>query len=129
MADVNSPARPAGRRLLVVGTLLAAFVSLGFSIAGLIDPALVAPGAAPALVAPFASYAAARSIAIAVAVVVAIGQRSAVPLQTVGWIAAAVQATDALIGLTQHDPGKTIGPAVLAAFAGYALVRFGRARR
>lgn len=113
--------RPPGWRLLATATLLGAFVSLGFSIAGLIDPALVAPGAAPASVAPFAAYAVSRSAAIALATLAALARRSAPALITVGGIAGGVQALDAIVGIANHDLGKTVGPAVLALFSAYSL--------
>lgn len=118
--------RRPGWRLLATATLLSALVSLGFSIAGLIDPALIAPDAVPALTAPFAAYAVSRSVAIALAAVITLARRSAPALVTVGWIAGGVQAFDALVGIANRDFGKTIGPAILASFSVYALIRFGR---
>lgn len=123
--DERSP----GWRLVAVATLLSAFVSLGFAVAGLVDPALVAPGALPALVAPFAAYAFSRSAVIALAAAIVLQRRSASALAAVGWIACGVQAVDTVVGLANHDLGKAIGPAVLATFGAYALIRFGRRGR
>lgn len=115
--------RPAGWRLAAAVTMVSVLVSLGFSLLGLVAPAFIAPGATPVLVAPFSGYAASRSLGIAAAALVALRQRSAAPLVTVGWIASGVQALDALVGLFQGDVAKTAGPLMLAVLGVVALRR------
>lgn len=119
--------RPCGWRTAVIATLLSAFVSLGFSIASLLSPSMIVSGADPAHVGPFAGYALSRSVAIAVAALVAVTRRTMHPLVAVGWIAGGVQALDVLVGLAQGDIAKSAGPAALAAFSAYAMTRLGRA--
>lgn len=118
---------PSGWGLAAVATGLSAFVSLGFSVASVVRPALIVPGASPSLVGPFAGYALSRSSVIALATVTALARRSSPGLLAVGWVAGGVQALDAVVGLVQGDVAKSAGPAALAAFSAYALLRLGRA--
>lgn len=120
--------RLTGWRLAVVATLLSAFVSLGFSIASVVAPALIVPGAERVQVAAFAGYALSRSVAIAVASVFAAMRRNPAVLVTVGWIAGGVQALDVLVGIAEGDLVKAAGPAALAAFSAYALLRLSSPR-
>jgi hypothetical protein len=94
----------------------AAIVSVGFSIA-----TVNREGTSTAW------YGADRAAALLVAavVVVSLGRRTG--LLVVGWMLAAVQATDAVIGLASGSVTNTIGPAVLAVATALALVRLGRA--
>src|SRR5258706_12388668 len=82
-----------------VMTLLSAGVSAGFSLLGLFDGGDT-----------FARYAASRSIALLLAVLVAICVRSRVALAVLGIAMTVVQAFDGLIGAIAHDPSKTHGP-------------------
>lgn len=118
--------RPSGWHLAAFATGMSAFVSLGFSVASLINPVLIVSGLTPGSVAPLVAYAAARSTVIAIATVVVLVRGSAGPLVTVGWIAGGVQALDVIPGIMQHDIFKTAGPAALAAFSAYGLVRLSR---
>ena len=118
--------RSTGWRLAAAPTLLSVLVSLGFSVASLVTPSLIVSGAAVADVAPFAGYTLSRSIAIALAAIIVLVRRSPVALVTVGWIATGMQAMDALVGLAIGDLIKAVGPATLAAFSAYALVRLRR---
>ena len=88
-------------------------VASGFAIAGLVAPQAILPlGAAPGEASfVFALYAAARSLPLAAFALWAIAQRNVQALIVLGALAGVVQLMDAGIGLVQHDPGKTIGPA------------------
>jgi hypothetical protein len=98
-------------------TLLSAGVSAGFSLQGILGP-----GSTDS----FARYAASRSIALLVAVLIAIVVRSRMAIAFFGITMTAVQAFDGVIGVLAHDPSKTWGPfafAVLNALAVGWLVR------
>ena len=92
-------------------TLLSAGVSAGFSAAGLLGPGKDDS---------FARYAASRSVALLLAVLIAIGIRSRMAIAFLGIAMTVMQAFDGVIGALAHDPSKTYGPfafAVLNALA------------
>ena len=98
-------------------TLLSAGVSAGFSLVGLFDR-----GSGDS----FSGYAASRSVALLLAVVIAICVRSRMALAVLGIATTVVQAFDGVIGALAHDASKTYGPfafAVLNAFAVIWLLR------
>jgi hypothetical protein len=98
-------------------TLLSAGVSAGFSLQGLFGP-----GGSES----FARYAASRSVALLLTVLIAIGVRSRMAIAFLGMAMTAVQAFDGVIGALAHDPAKTYGPfafAVLNALAVGWLLR------
>jgi hypothetical protein len=98
-------------------TLLSAGVSTGFSLAG-----LVGPGSEDS----FAKYAASRSVALMLTVLIAIGVRSRMAIAFLGIAMTVVQAFDGVIGALAHNPSKTFGPfafAVLNALAVGWLLR------
>lgn len=99
-------------------TLLNVCVASGFSIAGLIQPSAVLPAnAEPTLGSSiFALYAAARTLPLAVAVILAVYRGETRILFALALLAGVIQCLDGLIGLTEHDLGKSMGPFVLAAF-------------
>src|SRR5580704_15667696 len=69
----------------------------------------------------FARYAAARSIALLLAVLIAIGVRSRDAIAFLGIAMTAVQLFDAVIGALDHDLQKTFGPFVLAILNAFAV--------
>ena len=98
-------------------TLLSAGVSAGFSLAGLLGS-----GNGDS----FARYAASRSVALLVTVVIAIGVRSRTAIAFLGIAMTSVQAFDGVIGALARDPSKTFGPfafAVLNALAVAVLLQ------
>ena len=98
-------------------TLLSASVSAGFSLHGLLGPT----GSDS-----FARYAASRSVALLLTVLVAIYIRSHSAIAFLGIAMTIVQALDGVIGALAHDPSKTYGPfafAVLNALAVGWLLR------
>jgi hypothetical protein len=100
-------------------TLLSAGVSAGFSLDGLFGS-----GSSDS----FARYAASRSVALLLTVLIAIGIRSRMAIAFLGIAMAIVQAFDGIIGALAHDPSKTYGPfafAVLNALAVGLLLRRG----
>ena len=107
-------------------TALNVAVASGFSVAGLIRPELVLPaGATPTdASAIFAMYAAARTIPLALITMVAIYKGSASALLVLGALAGVIQCADAVVGLLQHDVGKTVGPLFLAILQLYAVAIF-----
>jgi len=86
-------------------TLLSAGVSAGFSLAGLIGPGRDDS---------FAQYAASRSVALLLTVLIAIGIRSRMAIAFLGIAMTLVQAFDGAIGALAHDPSKTYGPFAIA---------------
>ncbi len=86
-------------------TLLSAGVSAGFSLVGLFGPS----GRDT-----FARYAASRSIALLLAVLIAICVRSRMVLAVLAIAMTVVQALDGVIGTLAHDPSKTYGPFAFA---------------
>jgi uncharacterized membrane protein YgaE (UPF0421/DUF939 family) len=86
-------------------TLVSAGVSAGFSLI-----ALFGPGSGNG----FARYAASRSIALLLAVIIAICVRSRMALAVLGIAMTVVQALDSIIGALAHDPSKTYGPLAFA---------------
>jgi hypothetical protein len=112
-------------------TALDVVVASGFSIAGLIKPELVLPtGAMPTdASAIFALYAAARTIPLALITMVAIYKGSAAALLVLGLLAGLIQLADAVVGLLQHDVGKTAGPLFLAVLQVYAVTVFWKASK
>jgi hypothetical protein len=98
-------------------TLLSAGVSAGFSLAGLLGPGKDDD---------FAWYAASRSVAMLLSVLIALGVRSRMAIAFLGIAMAAVQGFDGVIGALAHNPSKTYGPfafAVLNALAVGWLLR------
>lgn len=97
-------------------TALDVLVASGFALAGLFAPQAILPaGFAPTPAAGiFAMYAAARTLPLAVFVLVAIFKNWRATLITLGTLAGIIQFLDFFVGLAQHDAGKTIGPLVLA---------------
>jgi hypothetical protein len=86
-------------------TLLSAGVSAGFSLDGLLGS-----GSSD----NFARYAASRSVALLLTVVIAIGVRSRSAIVFLGIAMTVVQAFDGVIGALAHDPSKTYGPFAIA---------------
>ncbi len=86
-------------------TLLSAGVSVGFSLA-----ALFGPGRDDSL----ARYAASRSVALLLTVLIALGIRSRMAIAFLGITMTAVQVFDGVIGALAHDPSKTYGPFAFA---------------
>ena len=98
-------------------TLLSAGVSAVFSLDGLFGS-----GSSDS----FARYAASRSVALLLTVLIAIGIRSRMAIAFLGIAMAIVQTFDGIIGALAHDPSKTYGPfafAVLNALAVGLLLR------
>src|SRR4030088_3006571 len=93
-------------------TLLSAGVSAGFSVAGLLGPGKDDS---------FARYAASRSVALLLSVLIAIGVRSRMAIAFLGIAMTAVQAFDGVIGALAHDPSKTYGPFALAVLNALAV--------
>jgi hypothetical protein len=88
-----------------VMTLLSAGVSADFSLVGLFDRDIGDS---------FARYAASRSVALLLTVVIAICVRSRMAVAVLGIAMTVVQAFDGVIGALAHDPSKTYGPFAFA---------------
>jgi hypothetical protein len=93
-------------------TLLSAGVSAGFSLAGLFGP-----GSGD----NFARYAASRSFALLLTVLIAICVRSRMAIAFLGIAMTVVQAFDGIIGTLAHDPSKTYGPFAFAVLNAVAV--------
>lgn len=113
-------------KTLIAITILNVVVASGFSIAGLISPSSILPPNTLSNEASsiFALYAAARTIPLALFVLFAAIQRSTQTLLVLGILSGIIQAADVLVGVFQHDVGKTIGPLVLSCLQFYAILSF-----
>jgi hypothetical protein len=129
MTPLSSPSVTS--RVASLVTAINVLIAGGFSIAGLVSPkSILPPGSAPtdaSLI--FAMYAAARSIPLAVIALIAIYRQSETALLILGTLAGFIQLLDAGVGLAQHDPGKVIGPLVIAAFQFFAVYLLNRSAR
>src|SRR5258706_11290181 len=116
--------RSASMRLASLVTAINVLVAAGFSITGLVSPkSILAAGYAPTEASfIFAMYAAARTIPLAFMALIAIYKQSQSALLTLGTLAGFIQLLDAGVGLLQQDPGKFIGPLVIASFPIFAGV-------
>jgi hypothetical protein len=95
-------------------TLVSAGVSAGFSLVGLFDG-----GSGDS----FARYAASRSVALLLTVVIAICARSRMTLAVLGIAMTIVQAFYGVIGVLAHDPSKTYGPFAFAVLNALLVIR------
>src|SRR6267154_3035745 len=103
-------------------TLLSVGVNAGFSLAGLLGS-----GNGDS----FARYAASRSVALLITVLIALAVRSHTAIAFLGIAMSSVQAFDRVIGALARDPSNTFGPfafAVLNALAVAWLLRGREAR-
>jgi hypothetical protein len=118
-------------RLASLVTAVNVLVAGGFSIAGLVSPKSILPTDAVPTEASFifALYAAARSIPLAVAALIAIYKQSEIALLILGTLAGFIQLLDAGVGLIQHDPGKAIGPFLIAALQFFTIYRLSGSAR
>ena len=91
-----------------------AVVSASFSVAGLLGPGIHDT---------FAMYAASRSLAIPLVVLIFLGFRSRGGIAAMGLTMSLVQSFDAVIGVLSHDASKTYGPLFLA-LIGFVSVAF-----
>ena len=106
-------------------TLISVLVSCGFSILGIVRPELLV---SPALgcnhtLVVLASYAAARSIAIAAVCIFTLFGKKRGSLYTIAILAALMQFLDAFVGIYQGDISKVTGPLILA-FLGFILTYY-----
>jgi hypothetical protein len=95
-------------------TAISATVSASFSVAGLRGAGIHDR---------FAQYAASRSIAILLVVLIFLGFRSRIGIAAMALTMSLVQLFDAVIGVLSHDSGKTYGPLFLA-LIGFVSVAF-----
>ena len=95
-------------------TTISATVSASFSVAGLLGAGLHDP---------FARYAASRSMAIPLAVLIFLGFRSRGGIAAMSLTMSLVQLFDAVVGAISHDASKTYGPLFLA-LIGFVSVAF-----
>ena len=106
-------------------TLISVLVSCGFSIIGIVHPELlVSPtsGHKSTLVV-LASYAAARSVAIAAVFIFTLFGKKSEPLYTIAILAALIQFLDAFVGIYEGDISKVVGPLILA-FLGFISIYY-----
>jgi hypothetical protein len=129
MTALSSPST--ATRIASLVTAINVLVAGGFSIAGLVSPKSMLPTGYPPTEASFifAMYAAARSIPLALMALIAIYKQSEAALLILGTLAGFIQLLDAGVGLLQHDPGKVIGPLVIAAFQFFAVYLLNRSAR
>jgi hypothetical protein len=123
--------RSAANRIVSLVTAINVLVAGGFSIAGLVSPTSILPAGYGPTEASFifAMYAAARTIPLALMALIAIYKHWESALLILGTLAGFIQLLDAGVGLLQHDPGKVIGPLVIAAFQFFAMYLSSRSAR
>jgi hypothetical protein len=95
-------------------TAISATVSASFSVVGLLGPGIHDP---------FALYAASRSIAIPLVVLIFLGFRSRAGIAAMALTMSLIQLLDAVIGVISHDSSKTYGPLFLA-LMGFLSIAF-----
>ncbi|HEX4535546.1 MAG TPA: hypothetical protein VH140_01260 [Candidatus Acidoferrum sp.] len=95
-------------------TAISAVVSASFAVAGLLGPGIHDT---------FALYAASRSLAIPLVVLILLGLRSREGIAAMALTMSLVQLFDAVIGVILHDASKTYGPLFLA-LIGFVSVAF-----
>jgi hypothetical protein len=95
-------------------TAISAVVSASFAVAGLLGSGIHNT---------FALYAASRSLAIPLVVLIFLGFRSRAGIAAMALTMGLVQLFDAVIGVILHDAGKTYGPLFLA-LIGFGSVAF-----
>jgi hypothetical protein len=112
-------------KLLSWITAINVLVATGFSLAGLLAPQSILPPGSLSTQASqiFAMYAAARTIPLALATLIVIWKKLSPALFVLAGLAGLIQFMDAIIGLYQHDVGKTAGPFVIGLLQFYALFR------
>jgi hypothetical protein len=93
---------------------ISAMVSASFSVAGLLGQGIHDT---------FAMYAASRSLAIPLVVLIFLGFRSRGGIAAMGLTMSLIQSFDAVIGVLSHDASKTYGPLFLA-LIGFVSVAF-----
>ena len=122
---------PAGMRLASLVTAINVLVASGFSIAGLIKPEAVLPADHISTEASFifALYAAARTVPLALITLAVIYRQTSSTLLVLGTLAGAIQFLDAGVGLVQHDPGKSIGPLIIAVLQLFVMLRLSKSMR
>lgn len=113
------------RIVLKTVTLISVLVSCGFSIIGIVRPELLV---SPALghnytLVVLASYAAARSIAIAAVCIFTLFGKKRESLYTIAILAALMQFLDAFVGIYEGDISKVVGPLILA-FLGFIFIYY-----
>jgi hypothetical protein len=125
------PLHPGAMRLASFMTAINVLVASGFSITGVVRPELKLPADHVSTEASFifALYAAARTLALCLAVLVAIYKRAAPALLVLGTLAGVVQLLDAGIGFIQHDPAKIFGPLVFAVLQFLVMLNLSRSIR
>jgi hypothetical protein len=121
MTTITSQAK--AMRLASFITAANVLVASGYSIAGLISPESILPANSVPTKASFifAMYAASRSIPLTLITLAAIYKRSTSALIVLGFLAGVVQLVDSMIGIYQHDLGKTMGPLVICCLQFYAV--------
>jgi len=95
-------------------TAISAIVSASFAVSGLVGSGIHDT---------FALYAASRSLAIPLVVLIFLGFRSRVGIAAMGLTMSLIQSFDAVIGVLSHDASKTYGPLFLA-LIGFVSVAF-----
>ena len=95
-------------------TAISALVSAGFSLAAVF---------ARTPYDTIALYAASRSVALPIAIAVAIFRRSSAGLAALALVVGLLQLFDGLIGVYAHDASKTYGPFVLSLLTFITLAR------
>ncbi len=111
--------------ILKTVTFISVLVSAGFSVIGIVRPELLvspASGHNYTLVV-IASYAAARSIAIAAVSIFTLFGKKREPLYTIAILAALIQFFDAFIGIYEGDISRIGGPLILA-FLGFISIYY-----
>ena len=118
-------------RLASVVTGVNVLVSASLAVIGLVDPLYMLPSGSVANEAAFtfALYAAARSIPLAVFVLVSIFMRFGRMLTVLGFLAGIIQFADMWVGIYESNLVKTIGPFLIGCIQLYAVWMLQNAKR
>jgi hypothetical protein len=108
---------------LRIFTVVNLLIAMGFSVAGMLNPAAILPPNTPGdkAVTIFALYAAARAVPIAVIGIISIFYRRWSAMLVIGFLAGVIQFLDGFIGVYQNAPSKSIGPFVIAVVQIFAV--------
>ena len=104
-------------------TVINLLVASGFSLVGIVNPALILPVGVPAekSITIFALYAGARTIPLALVTISVLFFHRRNTLYSLAFLAGVIQFLDGFIGIYQHDLSKSLGPFFISVLEFVAL--------
>lgn len=115
-------------RFLLLVTIACTLASLGYCIAGIVDPAFLLPETTLPNDGTFllTLYLLGRTLPLAILVILAAVRKNVPALITLALLAGCIQLFDGFLGIYQHDFIKTAGPFSLALLEFAAILRVKR---